>query len=107
MMNASFSSTSSFQVPNTKVCSLLCRAHFHSDQRSEGQKYEEESSLFILRSRLERVQWFSRRHWRHSLSLFSWRSQDLYHQEINEKQFKWCVLIARHSSWTDHFLSSC
>jgi hypothetical protein len=85
-MNASFSSTSSFQITNTKkVCSLSRHALFDSNQRSEGPKYEKEPGLFILRHCLKRVQWFSRRHRRCPLSLFSWRSQDLYHQEINEE----------------------
>jgi hypothetical protein len=85
MMNASFSSTSSFQVMKSKkVCSLSCHAWFDSNQHSEGPKYEKEPDLFILPSHHQCVQWFSRRHWRCALSLFSWCLQDLYYQEINE-----------------------
>jgi len=84
-MNASFSSTSTFQISNTKVCSLLRHAQFYSNTRSEMQKCEKESNLFILRTCPKCVQWFSRRRWRRALPLFSRRSQGLYHQEINEK----------------------
>jgi hypothetical protein len=78
MMNASFSSTSSFQIMNTKkVCSLSCHAQFDSNQRSEGPKYEKEPGLFILQSCLKHVQWFSRRHRRCALLLFSWRAHKI------------------------------
>jgi len=85
-MNASISSTSSFNNLNlNKVYSLLRRAQYHSNLCLEGQKYEKESDIFILSSRHNWVGWFSRRHRRRPLSLFSWRSQGLYNQKIDEE----------------------
>lgn len=86
LMNASLSSTGSFNKLNLKkVRSLICHAQYHSNQCSERQKYEKESDLSVLQSCHKWVRRFSRRHRRRSLSLFSWRSQGLYNQKVYEE----------------------